>query len=264
MIGGEKMKLYQALGIIIIILVIFISGCTVKDDRVKYLDQIKENGSGNIISKDLNVSGFNYISFHDDFFITNLIIEQGNEDFVTIDAEDNVMPHINTKFLTENVTEPFLSIQYDANMPKPTKPIIFHIKCKKLNTFNFFGEGNITLNNITSDNLIIRIERANSNCSLNDIKVDNLEIKLTPLTQMTAIGHVNSQNVTLEKGSVYQADKLESKIANVYMKDNCKVTVNVSDLLNVEKIKGLGELYYLGNPHLNVKYQGNGKILEIV
>jgi hypothetical protein len=256
------MKFYKALGIIIIVLVIFISGCTVKDDREKYLDQIKENGSGNVITEDLNVSGFNYISFHDDFFITNLIIEQGNEDSVIIEAEDNVMPHINAKFLTENVTEPFLSIQYDPNMPKPTKPIIFHIKCKKLNNLNFFGEGNLTINKLSSDNLIIRIERANSNCSLNDIEVDNLEIKMTPLTQMTINGHASSQNVTVEKGSVYQADKLESKIANVNMKDKCKVTVNVSDLLNVE-INGLGELYYLGNPQLNAKKQGNGKIMKI-
>lgn len=257
------MKFYTVLGILIIILIIASSGCTEKDDRQKYLDQIKENGSGNLINKNINVSGFSYISFHDDFFITNLIIEQGNEDVVTIEAEDNVMPHINTKFLTENVTEPFLSIQYDdANMPKPTKPIIFHIKCKKLNTLNFFGEGNVTINNLNSDNLIIRIERANSNCSLNNIIADYLEIKLAPLTQMTVIGHVNAQNVTAEKGSVYQANKLESKIANVNMKDKCKVTVNVSDMLNVE-MKGPGELYYLSNPQMNMNNQDNGKILKI-
>lgn len=256
------MNFYAVLGIVIIILVIFSSGCALKDDRQKYLDQIKDNGSGNVIKEERNVSGFNYISFHDDFFITNFIIDQGNEDSITIEAEDNIMPHIKTEFLTENVTEPFLSIQYDANMPKPTKPIVIHIKCKKLNTMNFFGEGNLTINSITSDNLIVRIERANSNSSLNDVKVDNLQIKLTPNTQMNVIGYAKTQNVTVESGSVYQADKLESKIANVNLKGKCKVTVNVSDLLKGQ-MDSLGELYYMGNPQIELNNPGNGKILKI-
>nr|WP_319372847.1 DUF2807 domain-containing protein [uncultured Methanobacterium sp.] len=256
------MKFYNVLGIAIIVLLILVSGCIVKDDREKYLDQIKENGSGNVIKEDRYITGFNYISFHDDFFITNLIIDQGNEDLIEIEAEDNIIHHIKTEFLTENVTEPFLSIQYDANMPKPTKPILIHITCKKLNTLNFFGEGNTSLNNITSDNLIIRIERANCNSSLNDIKVDKLEIKLNQLSKMDVIGSANTQNVTTGSGSIYQADKLESKIADVHVDGNGKVTVKVTDLLNVE-MNSNGELYYLGNPQINWGNHNKGKIVKM-
>jgi len=237
-----------AVGIIaILIIIVFSSGCVEeKSYQEEFLDQ-KENGSHIFTTETRDVTGLNFIVFADDYFTTNLIIDQGNKDSITIMAEDNVIPHIKTEYITENTTEPGFIIDYDFNMPKPTKPINIHITCEELRKLAFDMKGNITINNIKSNNLDMSIEIAN--CSLNNVKADKLKISLNGWANMRANGQVDTQEVKTYGKCIYQADGLKSRIATVVVEKDGKATVNVKELLNA-KIIGFGEIYYLGNPQV--------------
>lgn len=256
------MKKYVLGIIVILIFLIFSSGCVVKNDREKFLDQIKENGSGKVIKESRDVSGFNIISFGDIFFVTNFIIQQGDKDSILIEAEDNVMPHIITDYKTVNVTEPFLAIEYEADMPKPTKPINFYITVKKLNKLSIKGEGDVNVNNINTKNFYIGIGMAN--CTLNNVQADNLDINLCGAARLYASGRVKNQNVKIIN-SIYQGENLESQQATVvisYGREKGSATIKVKELLNAEII-GPGQIYYIGNPQVNQKISSKGKLTRI-
>lgn len=260
---GEIMKIYLLEIAVILLFIIFSSGCVVKDDREKFLDQIKENGSGKVIKESRNISGFNVISFSDYFFVTNFIIQQGDKDSILIEAEDNVMPHIITDYKTVNVTEPFLAIGYEADMPKPTKPINFYITVKELNKLSIGGEGDVKVNDINTKNFLISIGMAN--CSLNNIQADNLDIDLSGAARLYTSGKVKNQNVKIFGNCIYQGENLESQKATVvisYGREGGSATIKVKDLLNAEII-GPGQIYYIGNPQVNQKISSEGKLTRI-
>jgi len=262
-VQGGFMKKY-VLGItVIFIFLILSSGCIFKNDREKFLDQIKENGSGNVIKESRDVSGFNVISFGDIFFVTNFIVQQGDKDSILIEAEDNLMPHIITDFKTVNVTEPFLAIGYEADMPKPTKPINFYITVKELNKLSIGGEGDVKVNDINTKNFLISIGMAN--CSLNNIQADNLDIDLSGAARLYASGNVKNQDVKIFGNSIYQGENLESQQATVvisYGRKGGNATIKVKDILNAEII-GPGQIYYIGNPQVNQKISSEGKLTRI-
>lgn len=219
-----------------------------KSDRQAYLDQIRGNGSGNVVTEKRDVSGLNYIVFSDEVFQTNMIVDQGDMDSITIEAEDNVIPQIKTIYEANGVPSPFFSITY-GDMPRPTKPINIHITTKKLDELVFIGEGNLTINNVNNNNLNLRLSRINKT-TLNNVKTNNLTVSLMMNTKMFATGQTDTQNVSVATGSSYQADGFTSRVAKVLVSGNSKATVDVSDFLSAE-IKDFGEILYKGNPQVN-------------
>lgn len=220
-----------------------------KSDRQAYLDQIKVNGSGNVVTEKRDVSGLNYIVFSDEVFQTNMIVDQGDTDSIIIEAEDNVIPQIKTVYEADAIPLPGFSITYSGDMPRPTKPINIHITTKKLDELFFKGEGNLTINNVNNNNLNLRLSRVNKT-TLNNLKTNNLTVSLMMNTKMYANGQTDTQNVSVATSSSYQADGLTSRVAKVLVSGNSKATVNVSDFLSAE-IKDFGEILYKGNPQVN-------------
>lgn len=259
MSSGLMKKIWPIMTVILFIMIIGSSGCfEMKDDKQKYLDQIKENGSGNVISEERNVSGLDVISFSDNFFQTNFIIKQGKKDSLTIKAEDNIMPHIKTVHYTHNVTEPFFSIKYDANMPKPTKPITFYITVKKLNKLWIAGAGTTNITDINSENAEITLDVTNAN--INNIHSNNLTTRLNTGTQLNATGEVKNQNLEINGNCIYDGKKLIAQKVMAIISSG-KATVNVIKFLNVTIIKE-GQLTYIGNPQVIKQVPDDGKIFH--
>ena len=107
-------------------------------------------GSGNVISEDRNVSGFNKVSVSGS---GNLHIVQGDEESLTIEAEDNILP-----LITAKVSENTLKIGFKPGTSiSTTKSIEFYLKVKDLDSISASGSGNIDCSGLTADNLIIKV-----------------------------------------------------------------------------------------------------------
>lgn len=213
----------------------------------------KATGSGNVINQSQNVSGFNQVALEG---IGTIIITQGNQESLTVEAEDNLIPYIKT-----NVSNNKLSISMDRGMPVPTKPVIFHITVKDLNTIDTSGSGKIQSDNLKVNSLTINTNGAGEG-NLTNLNVNTLKILISGAGRLNISGNANNQDITISGAGDYTANNLVSKTVTITISGAGKGTVRVSDTLNAI-INGAGQISYIGSPKITQQISGAGTIKQI-
>jgi hypothetical protein len=235
------MKKYIFL-IIMIIGVIAISGCIGTQNA----------GSGNVVNTTKNVSGFNQVILSG---TGTLIITQGSNESLVIEAEDNVGSNI-TPIVNNNEL-----ILNQNNTPIPTKPVKYHLTVKDLNKIQIDGAGQIQSDNLNTNNLTININGA-SQGTMNNLNVVLLTVNINGAGKLNMAGTVANQTIKISGAGNYSAGNLASKNAVINIDGGGNVVVRVSDLLNVI-INGAGDISYIGNPQINRQITGGGNIKQI-
>lgn len=185
-------------------------------------------GSGNVKTETRNVSGFSGVSLSG---AGALNIAQTGTESLSITAEDNILPVITTQVVNNQ-----LEIGYQSGTTiQPTKPVIFNVTVKTLDTLDISGAGNVTATGITATALTINLSGAG-----------NISIS----------GTTQSQDVSLSGAGSYSARDLTSQNATVHLSGVGKATVTVSGTLDAT-VSGAGNVTYYGNP-TNVKQNISG------
>ncbi|MCK9150825.1 head GIN domain-containing protein [Methanobacterium alcaliphilum] len=207
-------------------------------------------GSGNVINETKTVNGFDQVSLNG---IGTLIITQGSEESLTIEAEDNIIPHIQTK-----VDDNKLEIYYDNITPSPTKSVLFHITLRDLGSVEMSGAGKLNSTNIKTKDLTLRIEGAGEG-EITNLNADNIKINIIGAGNLKLSGNVDNQTININGAGEYNAPALTSKITSITINGFGKGTVNVSTILNAV-INGGGSINYFGNPKVNQEINGAGTV----
>lgn len=211
------------------------------------------SGSGNIVNQTKNVSSFNQVILNG---TGTLVINQGNNESMTIEAEDNIVSNINTSVSNEQ-----LIIGFQKNTPIPTKPIRYYITVKDLNSIQIDGAGQIESNTLNTNNLSIKINGAGQS-KISDLKVNLLTIDINGAGKLHIAGSAINQTIKISGAGNYSANNLTSKTAAIKIDGGGIATVRVSDLLDVI-INGAGDISYIGNPRINRQINGGGNIKQI-
>ncbi len=210
-------------------------------------------GSGHVINQTRNVSGFNQIVMND---TGTLVITQGNNEALTVEAEDNVIPQIKT-----SVSDNQLNINLDRGIVTPTKPVTYYLTVKDLSSVTINGAGQIQSSNLNTSSLTIRINGAGQG-NLTNLTVNTLTITMDGAGRMNAMGKTTNQTINISGAGQYGANNLDSKITIIYINGAGQATVRVSDILNA-MINGAGQINYIGNPQITQKINGAGTIKQI-
>ena len=210
-------------------------------------------GSGNVINQSRNVSGFNQVSVDGS---GTLIITQGNKESLTVAAEDNVMPNIQT-----NVDNKNLIIKFVNHTVVPTKPIIYYLTVKDINSITYSGGGKIQSDRLKVNSLTININGAGIG-NLNNLNVSTLKIIISGAGRLFVSGNANNQNIDISGAGEYTGNNLTSKIASITINGAGKGTVRVSNTLNAV-INGAGQISYIGSPKITQQINGAGNIKQI-
>jgi hypothetical protein len=212
--------------LIVAILGMLSAACTIS---VRY-----EEGSGVVVEEERSVSGFNRISFEG---IGKLIITQGDEESLLIEAEDNIMPLIETR-----VRGRTLQISFDGNrfenIIRPTEPVRFHLTVTDLEGVFLSGLGDI---------------------DAMQIEVESLDVTLSGAGSITVSGEARQQDVNVSGAGAYDAADLESEVADINLSGAGSATVWVTESLDVN-ISGLGSVSYYGDPEVEQSVSGLGNI----
>jgi hypothetical protein len=210
-------------------------------------------GSGNIISEERDVKDFNKVTLTG---VGNLIIEQGDEESLTIEAEDNILPKIITQ-----VRNGELSIGFVGGItPLPTEDIKFHLKAKDLDRIALTGTGVISCSEFNTDDLEFDLSGAGE---VNfKIAVDTIKTLVSGFGTIILTGDAGKQEVKITGAGSYLAKDLISRECDVTISGAGSATVNVSEKLNVV-ISGAGSVNYIGNPEISQKMTGPGSIKNI-
>ncbi len=191
-------------------------------------------GSGKVASEPRSVSGFTAVSLEGS---GNVEVTFGPNDSVVVEAEDNLLPVIET-VLEKSVlvirTKPNTNIQ-------TTQPIQIRVTAKSLSGVMLPGSGNITVAALSGDSFTVALPGSGN---------------------ITVGGTVNQINLALGgSGNIY-CDQLKAKSAVVTLNGSGNVTVYASESLDAT-IRGSGDIRYSGSPAKVIKnVSGSGNIHE--
>ncbi len=95
-----------------------------------------------------------------------------------------------------------------------------------------------------------------------DLDVKNLLVKMNDGSKVSLEGKTDSQDVLLNSGSVYKAEKLQTTSTIITSNTGAEGSIRVSDLADA-KCRAGGKVYIYGNPkRINKKIIAGGKIYE--
>lgn len=208
-------------------------------------------GSGNVISEDRAVSGFSKVSVSGS---GNLFLEQGDEESLTIEAEDNILPLIITE-----VSGNTLKIGFKTGTSISTiKSIEFHLKVKELDSISASGSGTINCSGLSTENLSIKTSGSRM-ADISNLKATSIDINSSGSGNITLAGTTDSQNIESSGSFKYFAEDLKSSSCVINSSGSCNLLVNVSDDLNI-KASGSVKVTYIGTPTITQKTSGSATI----
>jgi hypothetical protein len=190
-------------------------------------------GSGNVVSEGREVSGFTAVTLDG---VGQLVIDQTGSESLTITADDNFLPHIETR-----VSGNMLIIGIEDNTTfSDVSELTYHVTAADLEGLELNGAGDVTVNNLTGE----------------DWSVD-----LNGTGRITVSGEVTGQTVEINGAGSYDAAGLKSQEATVKHSGAGTAVVQVSTLLDVT-ISGLGSVEYIGDPEVREEVSGLGAVRQ--
>ena len=211
-------------------------------------------GSGNVITESREVNGFDGVSHTG---IGRVIIVQGDEESLTIEADDNLL-----EYITSEVKSGTLELGFTDNVRiDSASPITFTVSVKDLKELDATGTGSIEIDELSADNLNISTSGTGS-ISIGTLTVTDLVVKAEGTGDIELAGNVETQEIRRVGTGDYKAANLESKTAKVEAVGTGNVVVWVLDSLDVE-ITGTSKVSYYGSPNVTQNITATGSLTSL-
>jgi hypothetical protein len=208
-------------------------------------------GSGKVINQSKSIRGVNQVNLNG---TGTLVLQQGDEETLVVEAEDNIIPHVQTKVNGNN-----LDISYDTNTPMPTKDVRFIITVKDINSVTINGAGKVQSSGLNVNQLAITLNGAGES-TINDLNTKKLTVTMNA-GKVTMTGNATEQTLNINGAGDYNTQGLESNIATININGAGTAVVKVAQTLNVI-ISGAGTVSYFGNPQVNQQINGPGTVTK--
>jgi len=211
-------------------------------------------GSGRMETESRDVSGFDAIVIEG---FGNVIITQGESEYLEIEAEDNILPHITTR-----VSGDTLHISYDDNNWRrsivPTRTITFDIGVIDLESIELSGAADIQIDSLETTALNLEVSGA-GNAEIDNLQAKDLNVEYSGAGRCELGGEVQDQEVRVSGLGDYNAGNLKSQSASISLSGAGNVEVWAEDTLHIE-VSGAGNVEYWGDPRVTQDISGVGNI----
>lgn len=209
-------------------------------------------GDGDVVEESREVGKFDEIRLSG---MGNVYVEFGDEESLTIEAEENLMRYIEVdtrgQMLVIGLEERY---SYD-----PTEDINFYLTVVELEGVEISGFGSINLPEMETNRFTIHISGA-GDVSVDALYADQLDADLSGLGDVDIDGgEVDSQSVHISGSGTYSARRLQSSEAEVHVSGLGSATLYVEDYLEA-RISGAGDINYYGSPEIDVDISGLGSL----
>jgi hypothetical protein len=211
-------------------------------------------GSGNVISVARQESGFDRISVSGGM---HLYLSQGDEEMLEIEAEDNILPYIESY-----VEDGLLVVRYERGRSFRTQyPVRVHAVMVEVREITGSGGSQIQTKNIESDALSIVLSGGGSG-EFMSIETDHLTVNFSGGSRGTFSGRAAEQVVRVSGGGRYHAGEVESNTTLINLSGGAGGTVWVKKSLNAT-LSGGSILEYYGDPQVTEQLSGGSRIQNI-
>lgn len=211
-----------------------------------------ERGSGMIKTETRQVSDFRAVEIS---YPAEVTISQGAKESLTIEADDNVLPGLQTRVINNN-----LQIFYKTNdkVVRPTKPVKITIVVKDLNQVDFESAGKLEIQGLHTNSLDISVSGA-GDLKLNNITAKALSVNLSGAGSMAATGTADNLDMNISGFGSFNGKDLQSQSASIGLSGAGSATVRVAEKLDAA-ISGAGSINYYGSPDVTKQVSGIGSV----
>lgn len=237
------MKRLLMAGLLLLALALSSSGC----DTLRTI-----RGTGDITSQTREVTDFSAVDLAG---IGNIIIDYGEQESLRIEAEDNLLPYLETEVDGDTLT---IGIREGVNII-PTQGIFYYLTVRELDEVSVSGLGNIDLPLLEGTSVALNIT-GGGDIDAKEVNAKDLAVKLSGLGSLTIEGgEVTNSNVQLTGAGNYNASQLVSQVVNVQVTGLGSAGVWAEDALSAT-ITGGGSVRYKGKPQITKNVTGLGVV----
>jgi hypothetical protein len=212
------------------------------------------NGSGEVITESRPVSDFTAVDFSGFGEVT---LVQGEDEGLTIETDDNLLPYIQT-----TVSRGTLTIGMDDGVMtpllRPTQSIRYELTVKTLNALELSGAGTVQAEQLTADSLTLT-ESGAGEITIAELTASDVSVEMSGAGRVDLAGQVTRQTVEMSGLGSYEAGDLESQTAQISLSGAGEATVWVSEQLDAE-LSGAGSINYYGAPQVSSDSSGIGRV----
>ncbi len=228
-----------------------LSSCAAMDAALN-LQRIR--GSGHVIQENRAVHGFNQVNFGGS---GELDIRQGNEESLSIQADDNILPYIRS-----DVENGRLVIGFERGVSVSTSsPIRYTLMVKDLNALDLSGSGKTHTGPLRSQDFNVRLS-GSGEIRMDALDAATLAADISGSGNMEIPGKVDRQQVRISGSGRYHAPDLASQSADVVVSGSGDCTLRVEQNLSA-RISGSGSVEYYGNPSVTKRVSGSGSVRRL-
>ena len=187
--------------------------------------------------------------------VGTLLIEQGETESLTIEAEPRVLQRIATE-----VRNGRLTIRPDRSF-ETREPITYFLTIRELTGIELAGAGRVEAAQLSADQLRINGSGAGA-VIIDSLTANSLDVTASGNVQAELAGAVDSQTVEVSDAASYAAADLSSRLASVTASGASQVTVNVSESLDA-RVSGAARVEYIGDPAVTEDVSAAGSLSNV-
>jgi hypothetical protein len=216
------------------------------------IDDFTIHGNGIAATQERPVTGFDKVKSSGNFDVQ---ITKGNEFKVEINADENIIPYIET-----NVSENTLLIDIPGwHNVRNQLPMIVNVTVPTLAGIKQSGSGNITTDYFTCDKMELFISGSGSISTMVDANIVDATISGSGWIKIT--GDANQSNLTISGSGNIDSYNLLVNSCNANISGSGNMQIKAVKSIYA-KISGSGNIYYTGNPGIEVNISGSGKVIR--
>jgi hypothetical protein len=249
------MKTTQKILVLITLLILAALACQLTNQANFNSSEQFVKGSGTVVSEPRPVSGFTKVELAG---IGELEVTLGDQEALTITAEDNLLPLITTEVIGNTLKIGIV----EGKMPSPTHPISYDLTVRSLDAIAIPGLGNVHVPVLKADRLQVDIPGA-GNLVIDDLQADSLRVNQPGAGSLKiGGGQVPDVEITIPGAGNFEAPDLQTARAVVTIPGLGSATLRVSDTLTAT-IPGAGSVRYYGNPTVSKNISGLGQVEKL-
>jgi hypothetical protein len=190
--------------------------------------------------------------------IGQLVVKQGSLPGLTVTADDNVLPLIETETAGRKLT---LALR-DGYTVHTKTPITYTLTVPRLSKLSVSGSGSAVVDHLTGDTLTVRVS-GSGKVQLSGLEYQALTVHLSGSGIATVSGTTHTLSTRVTGSGEIDAASLHAKIGEVQVSGSGAVAVWATDRLKL-RVSGSGTVRYKGTPQLEQKRSGSGRVQPIM
>ena len=210
------------------------------------------DGNGEVVKEKRTISSFNKIDISGAY---EVLINQGNDERLTIEADENLLEIIET--VVRNNTLYISSKQAIGN----AEALKLYITAVNLEDIDVSGAVKLS-NKGTFEAKKLAIEVSGAGVIDLDVAVENLLIDMSGASETNLKGSSDNFEISISGAGELTAKKLKTENTTIDISGAGSATVFANKTLNVS-VSGAGSIEYKGSPKLTKDISGAGSVAQL-